>query len=348
MSLGRSCIFRSVRKKVVPQPGLTLLESSFSLNFKNLSFSYNRKSKVHLRQLDEVGHSFPMDDLVLKNFSASLDSGKLYCLLGSNGAGKSTLFKILLNLLPKQTGDIDITYKSSGDESQLSSEANYDSLNFSSLSISDRAKLLAYVAQDEHVEFMYKAEDVVLMSAFAKRESAFFTPKYEDEKRAVELMGELGISHLVSRPYPLLSGGERQLLRIARALFQSCPILIMDEPTTGLDYGFQMKILSWLKELAAKGYLVIFSSHNPEQAALFADELILLADGKMLDMGRAETVLTTENLRAIYSCNFKRYPILPVSMDEQAFDSNILQEFYDKCGVKEHRHFAILPDKDND
>lgn len=252
----------------------------FEFRLKDLSFKYKGQNKF-----------------VLNNFSASLQNGKVYCILGANGAGKSTLFKLLLNLLPLQVGDI-------------SFKSNTVDLNLKDLNVRERAKIISYVPQEEASSFMYKTEDVVLMSSFAQHGSAFFSPKESDEEKVQKLMERLGIGHLIGKYYPLLSGGERQLVRIARALYQECPILLMDEPTTGLDYGFQMKILTWAKNLARQGYMVIFTSHNPQLASVFSDEILLLNEGAIMETQKGEPVLSKESLAKIYAYDFEFYPIL--------------------------------------
>ncbi|MDO5732425.1 MAG: ABC transporter ATP-binding protein [Eubacteriales bacterium] len=265
--------------------------NAFHVEIKNLSFSYK-------------------DRPVLRKLSLQLESGRLYCLLGNNGAGKTTLFKLMLALLPPPSGTIFF--------------AGRDLADFST---QERARQIAYIPQEERANFRYRAEEIVLMGR-APRLGLLRQPKSSDLRQVAAVMAKLRIGHLAGRYYPELSGGERQLLRIARALLQDSPFLIMDEPCTGLDYGHQMRMLETAKQLAREGYLVLFSSHNPQQAELFADEILLLRDGQMQSSQN-----DCELLSEIYNYPLKRYPI-EGKYSALLPDLSYLEERFDASSVK--------------
>jgi len=138
----------------------------------------------------------------------------------------------------------------------------------------------------------------VLMGASGGR--LFSTPGKKEESMALEALARLGMEAFAHRDYFRLSGGERQLVLIARALAQQSRILVLDEPTSALDYGNQMLVMGRLKALARSGYTVIQSTHNPEQAYLFSDMLLAMKDGRIVAAGRPKDVMDTALIREIY------------------------------------------------
>jgi iron complex transport system ATP-binding protein len=192
-----------------------------------------------------------------------VDYGNLACLLGCNGAGKSTLFRCILGLLPYQQGNIFV-----------------DDTDISSLSIKDRAKKIAYIPQGLSGDCYYVALDLVLMGTSSQL-GHFSSPGKIQITRAYEALEMLDIAYLAKRCYAHLSGGERQLVLIARAIAQQTKILIMDEPCASLDYGNQIMVMDEIKKLAKQNYLMLMSTHNPEHALLYADETLVLLDKKI-------------------------------------------------------------------
>jgi iron complex transport system ATP-binding protein len=212
----------------------------------------------------------------------SLAKGETLAVLGGNGAGKTTLFRTLLGLLPAQSGEIRV----GGD-------------SIAALAPHMRARRLAYVPQQHMPTFGFSAEEAVLMGRVAHL-STFARPGAADRIAASDALARLGIEALGSRPVTELSGGERQLVWLARALAQQAPVLVLDEPTASLDFGNRARVLAELDRLRGSGLTIVFSTHEPDQALAHADRALLLADGRPLAFDAVERALTTENVERLY------------------------------------------------
>ncbi len=216
------------------------------------------------------------------DISLSLATGEVLALLGPNGAGKTTLFKTVLGLLPVKAGDILLDCKP-----------------LSAWSRRQRAKRIAYVPQAHAALFPFTVLEVVLMGR-APHLAPFSLPGSRDRRIAMEALAGLGVAHLAMRPYTEISGGERQMALIARALTQEPSILVMDEPTSNLDYGNQIRVLSLIRSLAERGLSVVLSTHNPDHAFLVADRVALLHASKLIALGSPRDVLTPATLKQLY------------------------------------------------
>lgn len=218
---------------------------------------------------------------VLKDISFFVKPGKMTFLLGHNGAGKSTIFKCILGHLKGVQGQIAL-----------------EGRNIRTYSIRELARHVTYIPQAASPVFNYPVHQIVLMGRSAYT-SIFASPSEEDEKIAREALGRLGISHLQNQGFSQISGGERQMVLVARALAQGGRLLLMDEPTSSLDYGNQLKVLMQVKKLCEEGMSVLISSHNPQHALLFADEILAVDDGMMLAHGGRD-VMTPELIWRLY------------------------------------------------
>lgn len=207
---------------------------------------------------------------------------EVLCLLGPNGCGKTTLFKTLLGLLPAQDGEVHV-----------------DGRRLASLSRAEIARRIAYVPQAQSTPFPFTAMDIVLMGRAAHR-GLFSSPTREDHAKAQEAFADLGIAHLAARNVNQLSGGQRQLVIIARAIAQGAPLIVMDEPTASLDFGNQVVVLSEIRRLAARGVGIVLSTHNPDHAFAVAHRVALMRDGLVLAQGAPPEVLTAANLEKVY------------------------------------------------
>jgi iron complex transport system ATP-binding protein len=173
--------------------------------------------------------------------------------------------------------------------------------------IRERARAMAYVPQVHTGTFAFTVSDVVLMGRTAHG-GLFRRPGAHDRAVAAAMLERLGLAALAERPYTLISGGERQLALIARALAQEPRVVILDEPTASLDFGNQGKVMRTIRALAADGLAVAFTTHDPNQALRYADRALLLRDGTLLAEGPAATVLEATTLAALY-----RAPVEPVT-----------------------------------
>jgi iron complex transport system ATP-binding protein len=219
---------------------------------------------------------------VCEGLSLAVAGGEVLCLLGPNGGGKTTLFKTILGLLPPLAGRITV-----------------DGADTAAWSARTRALTFGYVPQSGAGQFPFTIRDMVLMGRTAHR-GAFAAPTAHDRRVADDALAALGIADLAARDWLRVSGGERQLALIARALAQEPRILVLDEPTASLDFGNQLRILDQVRGLAARGLAVILSTHHPEQAFAAAHRVAMLHGGRLLRVGPPGDVITPETMRTVY------------------------------------------------
>ncbi|MCD8218257.1 MAG: ABC transporter ATP-binding protein [Clostridiales bacterium] len=219
---------------------------------------------------------------VVSDLSFSVESGAVFCILGPNGVGKTTLFKTLMGLLPGIGGDIQVD-----GESMIKWGARR------------RARVMGFVPQSHTPPFPYTVQQVVVMGCVS-RIGMFSAPTESDYAFADEILNSVGIAHLGSRVYTQISGGERQMVLIARALVQSPKILLMDEPAANLDFANQVMVLETVKRLASQGIIVIMTTHTPDHVFLCGTDVLLLARNGEIIRGAPETVMTPENMRRVY------------------------------------------------
>ena len=219
---------------------------------------------------------------VLKDISFDLQPGEFLSVLGPNGVGKSTLFRCILGLLNDYQGEI------------LS-----DGESLKHMPRREMARRIAYIPQINRPTFGYTVLDTVLMGT-TRQVSMFSQPGREQIAAARKALERVGAAHLTERDFSFLSGGEQQLVLVARAIAQQAEILIMDEPTSALDFGNQLRILQLVKELAGEGYGVLLSTHNPQHALSFATRILALSDGKVAALGNADEVLTPALVKQLY------------------------------------------------
>jgi len=219
---------------------------------------------------------------VLKNISFTAEHGQMLSVLGPNGVGKSTLFRCMLGLLRPQKGDTFID--------------NESILNMSSR---DLALKIAYIPQSHNPAFNFSVFDMVLMGTTSQL-GTFSAPQKEQVQLVRQALERLGISHLENRGYANISGGERQLVLIARAIVQKARILVMDEPSASLDYGNRIRVMQTVRSLVSDGYAVIQSTHDPDQAYLYSDRVLALYQGQVLAWGTPEQTITDSVISKLY------------------------------------------------
>ena len=234
-----------------------------SIEVKNLNFSYGNHQVL-----------FDMDFTVRK--------GEFLSILGPNGVGKSTLFQCILGLLTDYSGTVLI-----------------DGKDRRTFTVRESARHIAYIPQNSAPVFNFSAFDIVLMGRTSAMGS-FCSPRKEDLQMTHCAMEKMGISHLEARCFHKLSGGEQQLVLIARAICQDAPILMLDEPTASLDFGNQIRVLTEIQNLAREGYTIIQTTHNPEQSYMFSDRILAIQNGRIIMDGLPSEVLSTEIMQKLY------------------------------------------------
>jgi len=222
------------------------------------------------------------DHVVGRALDCALEAGEVVCLLGPNGSGKSTLMRTLLGLQPPLGGEVTL-----------------DGRELASWDTPARARRLAYVPQAADSYFDFSLREMVEMGRTAHR-GVFASPGAGDREIALDALDRLGIAGLADRPVHAVSGGERQLALIARALATQAAYLVMDEPTANLDYGNQARVLEEVARLKEAGIGVLFSTHHPEHAFRIAERVLLLAAGRLAAQGPTLATLTPAALSSLY------------------------------------------------
>lgn len=232
-------------------------------------------------EADNIAIGFPGRTLA-SGLSLHLLHGELLCLLGPNGVGKTTLFRSLLGLHRLLAGRVRI-----------------DGADIAGLAPAEIARRIAYVPQAQTGHFPFTVFDVVLMGRAAHLKP-FAAPTAKDRAAAEAALHRLGIGHLSASIYTRISGGERQLTLIARALAAETRLLVLDEPTASLDFGNQIRVLDQLAGLARDGIGLLLSTHDPDQALLCAHRVALLQRDGTLLQGTPDAVITPAALHALY------------------------------------------------
>ncbi len=211
--------------------------------------------------IDNLSFSYKKDREVLKNVTFSIKNGESISILGRNGSGKTTLIRLILGFLKAPYGTITI-----------------DGDDISTIGGRARAEKIAYIPQHSEISYPFTVLETAVMGA-APRVGIFSKPSHKDYEKAEENLRILGIDSLRNRQINMISGGERQLAMIARALTQDAELLLLDEPANELDYSNQLLILEKIEELRDSGYSVLFSTHNPEHALMIASSVLILSNG---------------------------------------------------------------------
>ena len=234
-----------------------------SVQVKKLSFAYGERR-------------------VLQDVSFQAEYGEFISVLGPNGVGKSTLFRCMLGLLTPTAGG-----------------AYVDGQRVAELSARQLAERIAYIPQSHSPVFNFSVYDMVLMGTTAQTGS-FASPGKRQRSLANRALDRLGIFDLADRGYASLSGGERQLVLIARAIAQEAKVLVMDEPSAALDFGNRMRVMRTVRALTQDGYTVIQSTHDPEQAYMYSDKILALSGGRVAAFGPPQETMTSELVSSLY------------------------------------------------
>lgn len=219
---------------------------------------------------------------IATDISLQLKAGEAVAVLGANGCGKTTLFRTLLGLLPALAGEVRLNGKP-----------------IAQLTAAEIARSIAYVPQAGNVFFNFSVLEVVEMARTPHL--AWYTqPGNADRKIAGRALDELGMAALAGRTFATLSGGERQLVLIARALAAEAPVILLDEPTASLDFGNQFLILDEIAKLVARGRSVLFTTHNPDHAFRIAKRTMTISREGNIHSGATAEILNSKSLTALY------------------------------------------------
>lgn len=222
------------------------------------------------------------DRKILDSISFRAEQGKLLCVLGRNGVGKTTLFQLLLGSLKGYEGRIEVNGKSLEEYEEK-----------------ELAKQIAYIPQSYHPAYNYTVQDMVLMGVTPSL-GMFEMPGKKHVQRVEQALESVGLLHLRHQNFCHISSGEKQMALIARAIAQNTRILVMDEPSSNLDFGNGVRVMKLCQKLAHQGYLIIQSTHNPQHVFSYADEVLVLEDGKISVQGDPAKCLDEEILSRIY------------------------------------------------
>lgn len=234
------------------------------LSFQNVTFGYQRTRPI------------------LQDVSFDLCPGRITAILGPNGAGKTTLLYLALGWLAAWTGDILL-----------------DGCPLRRHSRQERGRWLALVPQSEYTPFDYTVLEYVLMGR-APHLPPLGMPTVVDYEAALQALEQVGLAALADHPVPQLSGGEHQLMLLARAIVQSPRLLLLDEPTAHLDLHNKSRIIEMMRGLRSRGVTLLMTNHEPDVVLAVADDVLLMEPGGPVHFGPLEQVFTAEALSRVY------------------------------------------------
>lgn len=235
-----------------------------------------------LLEADNLYFAYNPGSTVLHGVSLTLERGETLFVLGKNGCGKTTLLSCLSGIL-----------------SPISGKVMMEGKTLTDFSPAERAQSIALIPQFHTPTFAYTVRQLVLMGR-APYLSWMDAPSRRDEEIVDQSLEQVGLFDLRDRPYTEISGGEQQLVLIARGLAQSSSIILMDEPTAHLDLSNQYRVLEIIHQLGQQGLSFIISSHSPNDALTYADKVLLISGGWVIDYGKPQETLTEPLLSSVY------------------------------------------------
>jgi len=240
------------------------------------------ESKRPCIELHNADLGYRKEQPLLQGINLTLPMQGICTVLGQNGTGKTTLFRSLLGLLRPLSGTITL-----------------DQYPLHLIAQQELAKLIAYVPQAHTTPFPYRVEEVVMFGRTTHM-GFFGNPGRKDREAVDQILDMLELTRLRDRIYTELSGGERQMVIIARALAQEARLLILDEPTSSLDYGNQVRLLKTIAKLARNGTGILMATHQPDHAMLLQANVLLLRKGTFMYYDQPDAALQPEILTSVY------------------------------------------------
>lgn len=251
--------------------------------------------------LENIRFRYPQSEgYVVRDVTLQIPSQQVIAILGPNGAGKTSLLHLILGLLRPERGSVCLQGKP-----------------HHAYTGRQRSRLMSMMPQFETIPFNFTVLEYVLLGRTPYLEP-FQMPGEADIEVARQTLEQLGLSSLGAKTVTQLSGGERQMVLLARALAQQTEILLLDEPTAHLDLGNKSRLLRHLNDLADKGITIVFTTHDPNVVTFIADGVLLMNDGHLVEQGTIEEVFTAEKLAAIYN--------VPVRVERQNDQIVVLME----------------------
>lgn len=239
------------------------------LEVKNLSFSYDGNHAV------------------FHDVNFTVNKGEILSILGANGAGKSTLLNCIANLTRPQSGEIILNGQP-----------------MAKMSLRDVAFIVGYVPQVHTPAYAFSVREFTVMGR-TPYIGSFASPSTKDYAIAEKALERMRIMHLCHKAYTEISGGERQQVTIARIIAQQSQLILMDEPTAHLDFGNQYRVVHMIRELAAEGYTIVITTHNPEHAIILGGKAAILDHRGQLHVGLAKDTLSAQTLSELYGIKIK-------------------------------------------
>lgn len=269
---------------------------------------------------DKIGFTYPNGKEVFKQLSFCIEQGQIVCVLGPNGSGKSTLLNCLAGLLEPAQGEVLI-----------------NGISSRSLKRVEIAQAVGMVPQNIVPYFHFRVIDYVVTGC-APRMGAFQKPKAAEYDLAWRAIQRMRIEHIAEQSFMNISGGERQQVAIARVIAQAPAFILLDEPTSHLDLGNQMKVLEMLRDMAEGGFGIVMSTHNPDHVLMLDAQVAVINSGGQLVFGPGRDIITEPLLDSLYAAGLHILEVdsigrkvcvprgIPISPAERLFSTMVADE----------------------
>ncbi len=257
-----------------------------------------------LLEVNNASFAYEDQRVIFDKVQFTIKQGDLLTILGPNGSGKSTLLNCIAGLCRLKRGKIFL-----------------DGQDLNHMAHKQIAQKIAYLPQTYQVAYGFSVREFIVMGR-APHLGVFSKPSRQDYQLADETMAQMNLIHFANKAVTRISGGERQLVCIARAIVQKPELILFDEPTSALDYGNQLRVLRLIKQLSAEGYSIIMTTHNPDHPILLGGAAGVLSRAGHMETGPVDEILKQERLSELYGINMQivyvneisRYACVPESL----------------------------------